>query len=118
MGDAGISPADPLNFVDKRPYVEKLKSEQKRTGLRDAAIVGSGMIRARRVALAVTDSAFFMGSMGSVVGEKLTRTIERATEQGLPLIIIFRFRWWCPYARRRAVADADGQSFCRTGSTR
>lgn len=86
--DAGLSPADPLHFVDKRPYSEKLKIEQKRTGLRDAALVGSGMIRARRVALAVTDSAFFMGSMGSVVGEKLTRTIERATEQRLPLIII------------------------------
>ncbi len=86
--DANLEPVDPLGFVDKKPYAERLKDEQKRTGLRDAAIVGSGMIRARRVAFAVTDSSFIMGSMGSVVGEKLTRTIERATVEGLPLIII------------------------------
>jgi acetyl-CoA carboxylase carboxyl transferase subunit beta len=86
--DAGLQPADPLNFVDKKPYRERLKEEQARTGLRDAAIVGTGMIRARRVAFGVTDSSFIMGSMGSVVGEKLTRTVERATEQHLPLIII------------------------------
>ncbi len=86
--DAALEPLDPLGFVDKRPYAERLKEEQKRTGLRDAAIVGTGMIRARRVAFAVTDSSFIMGSMGSVVGEKLTRTIERATVQKLPLIIV------------------------------
>jgi acetyl-CoA carboxylase carboxyl transferase subunit beta len=86
--DAELTPADPLNFVDKRPYRQRIVEEQQRTGLRDAAVVGTGMIRARRVAFGVTDSAFLMGSMGSVVGEKLTRTIERATEQQLPLIII------------------------------
>ena len=63
-------------------------SEQQRTGLKDAAITGTGLIRDRRVALGLTDSAFIMGSMGSVVGERLTRLIERATEQNLPLIII------------------------------
>jgi len=86
--DADLEPTDPLEFVDKKPYRERLKSEQERTGLRDAAVVGTGMIRARRVAFGVTDSSFIMGSMGSVVGEKLTRTVERATEQQLPLIII------------------------------
>jgi acetyl-CoA carboxylase carboxyl transferase subunit beta len=86
--DADLEPADPLGFVDRRPYPERLKEEQQRTGLKDAAIVGTGMIRARRVAFGVTDSAFIMGSMGSVVGEKLTRTIERATEQNLPLIFV------------------------------
>jgi len=85
---ADMEPTDPLDFVDKRPYSEKLKEEQQRTGLKDAAIVGTGMIRARRVAFGVTDSEFFMGSMGSVVGEKLTRVVERATEQSLPLIIV------------------------------
>ncbi len=85
---ADIEPTDPLGFADKKPYAERLKAEQKRTGLRDAAIVGSGMIRARRVAFGVTDSAFIMGSMGSVVGEKLTRLTERATEEKSPLIII------------------------------
>ena len=86
--DANLEPCDPLEFVDKKPYAQRLASEQQRTGLRDAAVVGTGMIRARRVAFAVTDSSFIMGSMGSVVGEKLTRTVERATEQQLPLIII------------------------------
>ena len=86
--DADLEPTDPLGFVDKAPYPEKLQQEQNRTGLRDAAVVGAGMIRGRRVAFGVTDSAFIMGSMGSVVGEKLTRTIERATEQKLPLIIV------------------------------
>jgi acetyl-CoA carboxylase carboxyl transferase subunit beta len=85
---AHLEPADPLGFADKKPYAERLKAEQARTGLREAAIVGSGMIRARRVAFGVTDSAFIMGSMGSVVGEKLTRLIERATLDSLPLIII------------------------------
>jgi acetyl-CoA carboxylase carboxyl transferase subunit beta len=70
-------PTDPLSFADKKPYAERLIAEQKRTGLSDAAITGGGMIRARRVALGVTDSAFIMGSMGSVVGEKLTRLVER-----------------------------------------
>lgn len=86
--DQELEPTDPLEFVDRKSYRERLKSEQERTGLRDAAVVGTGMIRARRVAFGVTDSSFIMGSMGSVVGEKLTRTIERATEHQLPLIII------------------------------
>jgi len=86
--DAHLQPSDPLGFVDKAPYAQRLKSEQARTGLNEAAVVGTGMIRARRVAFGVTDSAFIMGSMGSVVGEKLTRLIERATSQRLPLIII------------------------------
>jgi acetyl-CoA carboxylase carboxyl transferase subunit beta len=86
--DADLQSTDPLNFVDKIPYPQRLEQEQQRTGLREAAVVGTGMIRARRVAFGVTDSSFIMGSMGSVVGEKLTRTIERATQQQLPLIII------------------------------
>jgi acetyl-CoA carboxylase carboxyl transferase subunit beta len=86
--DAHIRPLDPLGFADKKPYKDKLVAEQKRTGLTDAAITGGGMIRARRVAIGVTDSAFIMGSMGSVVGERLTRLVERATAQNLPLIII------------------------------
>ncbi|MEX2141439.1 MAG: acetyl-CoA carboxylase, carboxyltransferase subunit beta [Pirellulales bacterium] len=86
--DAELMPTDPLGFADKKSYAERLAAEQKRTGLRDAAITGTGMIRARRVAFGVTDSAFIMGSMGSVVGERLARLVERATEQNLPLIII------------------------------
>jgi acetyl-CoA carboxylase carboxyl transferase subunit beta len=87
--DADLEPTDPLEFVDKSmSYRQKLQDEQLRTGLKDAALSGTGMIRARRVAFAVTDSAFIMGSMGSVVGEKLTRCVERATSQHLPLIIV------------------------------
>lgn len=86
--DANVHPTDPLGFEDKKPYAERLLAEQKRTGLSDAVITGTGMIRARRVAFGVTDSAFIMGSMGSVVGERLTRLIERATQQRLPLIVV------------------------------
>ncbi len=86
--DAQLESTDPLEFVDKMPYRERLRHEQARTGLREAAVVGTGMIRARRVAFGVTDSAFIMGSMGAVVGEKLTRLVERATQDRLPLIII------------------------------
>jgi acetyl-CoA carboxylase carboxyl transferase subunit beta len=86
--DSDLLPTDPLDFSDTKPYRQRLVDEQQRTGLSDAAITGTGMIRARRVAFGVTDSAFIMGSMGSVVGERLTRLTERATEQGLPLIII------------------------------
>ena len=86
--DAELFPTDPLEFSDKKAYADRLVAEQKRTGLSDAAITGTGMIRARRVALGVTDSAFIMGSMGSVVGERLTRLAERAAENDLPLIII------------------------------
>jgi acetyl-CoA carboxylase carboxyl transferase subunit beta len=86
--DGHLQPADPLGFSDQKPYKDRLVAEQKRTGLSDAALTGGGMIRARRVAFAVTDSAFIMGSMGSVVGERLARLIERATDEKLPLIII------------------------------
>ena len=86
--DANLQSLDPLEFTDSKAYKDRLKAEQKKTGLTDAAITGTGMIRARRVAIGITDSQFIMGSMGSVVGERLTRLVERATEQDLPLIII------------------------------
>lgn len=86
--DANLVPGDPLNFFDRKSYKDRVKADQKLTGLKEAAISGLGRVRARRVAIAVTDSRFIMGSMGSVVGEKLTRAIERSTEQDLPLIII------------------------------
>ena len=86
--DGGLLPTDPLTFSDKKSYAKRIVSEQKRTGLSDAALTGTGMIRARRVACGVTDSSFIMGSMGSVVGERLARLVERATTESLPLIII------------------------------
>lgn len=86
--DAEMTSIDVLHFVDKKSYADRLVSEQERTQLRDAVVTGTGMIRARRVVFAVTDSSFMMGSMGSVVGEKLTRAIERGTERDLPVIIV------------------------------
>jgi acetyl-CoA carboxylase carboxyl transferase subunit beta len=86
--DAHLRPTDPLEFADQKPYRDRLVAEQNRTGLTDAALTGAGMIRARRVAFGVTDSAFIMGSMGSVVGERLARLVERATAENLPLIVI------------------------------
>lgn len=86
--DANLIAGDPLEFTDSKSYPSRLESERKKTGLSDAAITGTGMIRARRVAIGITDSQFIMGSMGSVVGERLTRLVERATELDVPLIII------------------------------
>ena len=79
---------DPLGFTDKVSYAQKLEETQKKTGLTEAAVVGKGFIRGRPVVLGVTDFNFMAGSMGSVVGEKLTRAVEEATRLALPLIIV------------------------------
>ncbi len=86
--EAKLKSSDPLNFQGPKSYLEKIKQDQKKTGLKEAVIVGQGEIENTKVALAVTDSRFIMGSMGSVVGEKIARIIESATEKKLPLIII------------------------------
>jgi acetyl-CoA carboxylase carboxyl transferase subunit beta len=86
--DADMLPKDPLNFKGPKSYVEKLKAEQEATGLKEAVITGEGLLDNKRIVFGVTDSRFIMGSMGSVVGEKITRAIERATQQRLPLIIV------------------------------
>lgn len=83
-----LEPMDPLGFVDSKPYKDRLKSEQKRTGMKEACVVGRGYLRGRPLVLGLTDSAFIMGSMGSVVGEKLTRAVEQATAMKLPLVIV------------------------------
>src|SRR5687768_745708 len=83
-----VEPTDPLDFVDKKPYDARLKAEQAKTGNKDAVICGKGFIKGRPIMLAVMDPEFMMGSMGSVVGEKITRTIETATEEKLPLIVV------------------------------
>ncbi|MBF0494113.1 MAG: acetyl-CoA carboxylase carboxyltransferase subunit beta [Candidatus Omnitrophica bacterium] len=79
---------DPLKFKGPSDYPSKIKKDQKLTGLKDAAVVGEGTIKGKKVALGVTDSRFIMGSMGSVVGEKITRLIEYAMKQRVPLIIV------------------------------
>ncbi len=83
-----ISPSDPLTFVDKKGYGDRLKSEQAKTGNLDAVVCGKGFIKGRPIMLAVMDPTFMMGSMGSVVGEKITRTIELAADESLPLLIV------------------------------
>lgn len=85
---ADMQSCDPLGFADSKPYADRLVSEQKKTGLKDACIVGRGYMRGRPLVFGLTDSAFIMGSMGSVVGEKLTRAVEAATEMKLPIVIL------------------------------
>jgi len=86
--DAGVAPVDPLKFEDSIPYRERLKKSQKATGLLDAVLVGEGTLNGRPVVIAAMEFAFIGGSMGSVVGEKITRAIEYCLKQRWPLIIV------------------------------
>src|SRR5205823_9922910 len=79
---------DPLAFADRVPYRQRLKDARKRTGLLDAVVTGTGQIAGHRVVLAVVDFGFLGGSMGSVVGEKITLAFELALEQKLPIITV------------------------------
>src|SRR6059058_5827659 len=83
-----IEPIDPLKFVDKKAYGDRLAAEQMKTGNKDAVVCGKAFIKGRPIMLAVMDPTFMMGSMGSVVGEKITRTIETAAEENMPLLIV------------------------------
>ncbi|MBI4972525.1 MAG: acetyl-CoA carboxylase carboxyltransferase subunit beta [Candidatus Omnitrophica bacterium] len=86
--DKDMLSSDPLDFKGPKTYKEKLEADQKLTGLKEAAVTGVGLLDNKKVVLAVTDSRFIMGSMGSVVGEKITRVIEEATKNKLPIIIV------------------------------
>lgn len=86
--ESQIEPVDPLNFQGPKAYKQKLVEEKKKTNLSDACIVGEGQINGKGLIVGVTDSRFMMGSMGSVVGEKLTRAIELATSSKLSLVIV------------------------------
>ncbi|MCX5708132.1 MAG: acetyl-CoA carboxylase, carboxyltransferase subunit beta [Candidatus Omnitrophica bacterium] len=86
--DHSMVSADPLEFKGPKTYKDKLSADQASTGLKDAVITGEGLIDAKKTVVAVTDSRFIMGSMGSVVGEKITRAIETATKNKLPLVIV------------------------------
>ncbi len=83
-----LESADPLNFSGPKSYKDKLKEDTELTGLKDAIIVGEAKIDKKNIALGVTDSRFIMGSMGSVVGEKITRLIEHAIDKKLAVIIV------------------------------
>lgn len=86
--DETLSPVDPLVFSDLKPYVDRIKEAQEKTGLQDAVRTGTGLLHGIPVALGVMDFGYMGGSMGSVVGEKLTRLIEYATQEGMPVIIV------------------------------
>lgn len=83
-----LRPTDPLSFMDLKPYAERLASEQKKTGCCDALLAGKGFVKGRSIILCCMDPNFMMGSMGSVVGEKITRAIELATATDRPLVIV------------------------------
>ncbi len=85
---ADLRSTDPLNFKDRLPYKDRLKREQAKTGETDAIVVGRTFIRGRAVILGVMNPSFIMASMGAVVGEKVTRAIERAIEDNLPLVMV------------------------------
>ncbi|OGC84967.1 MAG: acetyl-CoA carboxylase subunit beta, partial [candidate division Zixibacteria bacterium RBG_19FT_COMBO_42_43] len=79
---------DPLKFKDSKRYPDRIKESRKKTQRNDALIAGIGKIEGRKVSLGVMDFAFIGGSMGSVVGEKVARAIERSVEKKMPLVIV------------------------------
>lgn len=86
--DADMHSVDVLNFKAVKSYLEKIEQDSNATNLKEAAVTGRARLNGKDIVLCVTDSRFIMGSMGSVVGEKITRATELATKEKLPLIIV------------------------------
>ena len=86
--DAAMVSTDPLKFVDTKPYASRIKDAQKKLGLNDAVITAEGQLSGRPVICCAMEFAFIGGSMGAVVGEKVTRAIEMAMETRQPLIVV------------------------------
>jgi len=86
--DRGLISGDPLKFKDKKKYPERIADAQEKTGLADAIVCGIGRIGGRTISIGVMEFAFIGGSMGSVVGEKVARAIERAMTRRIPLVIV------------------------------
>ena len=86
--DAGMAATDPLVFTDTEPYVKRVADAQRKSKLKDAVITGLGTINEQPIALAVMDFAYMGGSMGSVVGEKITRAIEQGIALNVPVLVI------------------------------
>ena len=86
--DSSLAPTDPLAFKDRRSYADRLRDSQQSTGLLDAVVTGLCRTSSLPLALGVMDFRFMGGSMGSVVGEKLTRLIETATARRYPVLIV------------------------------
>jgi len=86
--DENLTSLDPLKFKDSKRYTDRIKAATEKSSLKDAVVSGIGKIEGMEVSFAIMDFTFIGGSMGSVVGEKIARTIERAIEKEIPLIII------------------------------
>lgn len=86
--DKTITSDDPLKFSGPKSYVNKLTDAKTKTKLEEAVITGTAQINGKPIALAITDSRFIMGSLGSAMGEKITRVIEHAVSEKLPVIIV------------------------------
>ncbi len=86
--DANMTSVDTLKFTGMASYTERLKTYLKKTGLKDAVLSGLGRIEGQRLSISAMDFNFIAATMGSVVGEKLTRCVERSTKEGLPVIIV------------------------------
>jgi acetyl-CoA carboxylase carboxyl transferase subunit beta len=88
VGDTDLESTDPLKFVDLKAYSQRLKQAQADTGLKDAIINARGTLEGRQVIVSAMEYSFIGGSMGAVVGEAITRAVERATNDAMPLIIV------------------------------
>ena len=86
--DAGMMSTDPLKFVDTKPYARRIKEAQKKLGVNDAVVSAEGQLNGRPVVCCAMEFAFIGGSMGAVVGEKVTRAVEMAVETRQPLIVV------------------------------
>ena len=86
--DSKISSKDPLKFYDKKPYKNRSKEAEKKTGLKDAIRIATGKSLGMEIVIACMDFRYIGGSMGSVVGEKITRAVDQAISKKIPLIII------------------------------
>jgi acetyl-CoA carboxylase carboxyl transferase subunit beta len=86
--DAGMTSTDPLQFVDTKPYAQRLKEARKKLGMNDAVITAEGQLAGRPVVVCAMEFNFIGGSMGAVVGEKVTRGVELAMDTRQPLIVI------------------------------
>ena len=104
--------SNPLDFQDTKG--RRSRQHRKRPDFREAIVTGKGTIKGFETAIGICDARFIMSSMGHVVGEKITRMVERATEEKLP-VIIFACSGGARMQGGHCFPDADGQNFCCTG---
>ena len=103
-----ISPSDPLEFFDTESYKDRQAKAKEKTNLNDAVITGTGKVEGEEIACAIMDFEYMGGSMGSVVGEKVTRIIELALEKKLPVVTITASGG--ARMQERAFSNADGKN--------